>query len=287
MVKTGFIGLGVMGKPMAANLLRAGYCVSFFSRRPEIAAELTGLGGAAVCSSREVAEASDVIITMLPDTAAVESVLFGENGVSTGIRTGATVIDMSTIAPTAAMGFATRFSSVGCGMLDAPVSGGERGAIEGTLSIMVGGEHELFETARPVLQAMGKNIVYTGPSGSGQKTKLVNQLVGATNLLGAVEGLRLALAAGLDSEVTLQAISQGAAGSWMLANLGPRILRQDFAPGFSIYLQHKDLKLLHEWTSEFRGEFPAADLAYELFARALEMGLGNQGNQGLINVWNV
>lgn len=286
MVRVGFIGLGVMGKPMAANLLRSGYAVSFFSRRPEIAAELIDLGGLAALSSREAAEGADVIVTMLPDTAEVGLVLFGEKGVCEGIRAGAVVIDMSTISPSATVKFAERLAALGCGMLDAPVSGGEKGAIEGTLSIMVGGERQSFETVLPILQAMGKSIVYTGSSGNGQKTKLVNQLVGATNLLGAVEGLRLARAAGLDPDVTLQAVSQGAAGSWMLANLGPRILREDFAPGFSIRLQHKDLKLLHEWVSEFDTEFPAAGLTYSLFARALEMGLGNQGNQGLINVWS-
>jgi 3-hydroxyisobutyrate dehydrogenase len=274
-----------MGKPMAANLLRAGYAVSFFSRRPETIAELTNLGGAPARSSCEAAEASDAIVTMLPDTAAVEAVLFGQSGVSEAIRPGAVVIDMSTISPKATMEFAARFAAMGCGMLDAPVSGGEKGAIEGTLSIMAGGEQQAFETVRPILQAMGRSIVYTGPSGNGQKTKLVNQLVGATNLLGAVEGLRLAHAAGLDLNVTLEAVSQGAAGSWMLANLGPRILREDFAPGFSIRLQHKDLRLLHEWTSEFGSEFPAAELAYSLFSRALEIGLGEQGNQGLINLW--
>lgn len=285
MVRVGFIGLGVMGRPMAANLLRAGYRVSFFSRRPETGEMLIDLGGVPAHSSREAAEHSDAIVTMLPDTAAVDSVLFGKDGVSEAIRPDAVVIDMSTIAPAAAMDFADRLAAMGCGMLDAPVSGGEKGAIEGTLSIMVGGEQRCFESARPILQAMGKNIVYAGSSGNGQKTKLVNQLVGATNLLAAVEGLRLARVAGLDPDVTLQAVLQGAAGSWMLANLGPCILRQDFAPGFSIRLQHKDLKLLHEWTSELGGEFPAADLAYAVFAEALEMGLGDQGNQGLINVW--
>jgi 3-hydroxyisobutyrate dehydrogenase len=132
---------------------------------------------------------------------------------------------------------------------------------------------------------MGKTIIYTGPSGCGQKTKLVNQLVGATNLLGAVEGLRLARAAGLDAQTTLQAVSSGAASSWMLANLGPKILQEDFAPGFSIRLQHKDMALLKEWLAGMDGDFPAADLAYSLFNEAMEAGLSDQGNQGLINLW--
>jgi 3-hydroxyisobutyrate dehydrogenase len=222
---------------------------------------------------------------MLPDTRAVEQVLFAEKGVAGGLRPGATVIDMSTIAPEATVAFSGRLGSLGCEMLDAPVSGGQKGAVAGTLGIMVGGSRDTFEKCLPIFQALGKTITYTGPSGHGQKTKLVNQLVGATNLLAAVEGLRLAHAAGLSLETTLQAVSSGAASSWMLTNLAPMIIKEDFAPGFSIRLQHKDLKLLKEWVSELGVEFPAADLVYSLFSRALEMGLENQGNQGLINVW--
>jgi 3-hydroxyisobutyrate dehydrogenase len=222
---------------------------------------------------------------MLPDTRAVEQVLFGAKGVAEGLRPGSTVIDMSTISPGATVAFAGRLDSLGCEMLDAPVSGGQKGAVAGTLGIMVGGSRDAFERCLPIFQALGKTIIYTGPSGHGQKTKLVNQLVGATNLLAAVEGLRLARAAGLDLETTLQAVSSGAASSWMLTNLAPMIIKEDFAPGFSIRLQHKDLKLLKEWVSELGAEFPAADLVYSLFSRALEMGLEDQGNQGLVNVW--
>jgi 3-hydroxyisobutyrate dehydrogenase len=170
-------------------------------------------------------------------------------------------------------------------MLDAPVSGGEKGAEAGTLGIMVGGPRTAFDRCRKIFEAIGKTITYTGPSGCGQKTKLVNQLVGAANLLGAVEGLRLARAAGLDPETTLQAIASGAASSWMLANLGPKMLQGDFAPGFSIRLQYKDVTLLKEWVSELGGDFPAADLVYSLFGKAMEAGLSEQGNQGLINLW--
>lgn len=193
---------------------------------------------------------------------------------------------MSTISPAATIDFAARLAAVGCEMLDAPVSGGEKGAAEGNLSIMVGDTPETFKKVQPIFRTLGKTIIYTGPSGHGQKTKLVNQIVGATNLLEATEGLRLARAAGLDPEVTLQAISGGAAASWMLTNLGPKILKGDFAPGFSIRLEHKDLKLLKEWASSLGNEFPASDLVYSLFAKALEMELGDQGNQGLINIWD-
>ncbi|MGC2399331.1 MAG: NAD(P)-dependent oxidoreductase [Acidobacteriaceae bacterium] len=285
MVKIGFIGIGVMGKPMAENLLRAGYSLSIDNRHREKSEALVSLGATIAESPQDVARGGEVVVTMLPDTQAVEQVLFGEKGVAEGLRPGSTVIDMSTIAPAATVAFSGRLGSQGCEMLDAPVSGGQKGAVAGTLGIMVGGSRDTFEKCLPIFQALGKTITYTGPSGHGQKTKLVNQLVGATNLLAAVEGLRLAHAAGLSLETTLRAVSSGAASSWMLTNLAPMIINEDFAPGFSIRLQHKDLKLLKEWVSELGVEFPAADLVYSLFSRALDMGLENQGNQGLINVW--
>ena len=281
----GFIGIGVMGKPMAANLLRKGYSLSIVSRHPEKEASLIAQGALTAESPHELARTSDVIILMLPDTNTVEHVLFGGDGVALGIRKGSIVIDMSTISPEKTIEFAERLAAVGCPMLDAPVSGGEKGAEAGMLGIMVGGPQDIFERCRPIFEAMGKTVTYTGPSGCGQKTKLVNQLVGATNLLGAVEGLRLARAAGLDVQTTLQAVSSGAASSWMLANLGPKILQGDFAPGFSIRLQHKDLTLLTDWLAGIGGDFPAADLVYSLFQKAVDAGLANQGNQGLINFW--
>jgi 3-hydroxyisobutyrate dehydrogenase len=234
---------------------------------------------------QELARTCDVIILMLPDTKTVEHVLFGDDGIILGLRGGAVVIDMSTISPAKTIEFAERLATAGWAMLDAPVSGGEKGAESGTLGIMVGGPQDVFEKCLPIFQAMGKTITYTGLSGCGQKTKLVNQLVGATNLLAAVEGLRLARIAGLNAQTTLQAVSSGAASSWMLANLGPKILQGDFAPGFSIRLQHKDMTLLKEWLANMGGDFPAADLVYSLFRQAMETGLANQGNQGLINLW--
>jgi 3-hydroxyisobutyrate dehydrogenase len=192
---------------------------------------------------------------------------------------------MSTSSPAKTIEFAERLAAAGCAMLDAPVSGGETGAEAGTLGIMVGGLQHVFERCRPIFQTMGKTITYTGLSGCGQKTKLVNQLVGATNLLGAVEGLRLAGAAGLNPQTTLEAMSSGAASSWMLTNLGPKILQGYFSPGFSIRLQHKDLTLLKDWLAGIGGDFPAADLVYSLFHRAMKAGLASQGNQGLVNLW--
>jgi 3-hydroxyisobutyrate dehydrogenase len=283
--QVGFVGIGIMGEPMAANLLRAGFEVTVFNRTRPKCERLSTLGAKVAESSRQVAVASEIVITMVSDTASVEQVLLGEDGVAGGLKPGAVVIDMSTISPLATIEFGKRLETMGCAMLDAPVSGGPKGAREGTLGIMVGGSRAVFDGCLPIFQAMGKTITYTGQLGNGQKTKMVNQLVGATNLLGAVEGLRLARKAGLDVPTTLQAVMSGAANSWMLANLIPTILKEDFAPGFSIRLQHKDLRLLTDWITSLGGDFPAAQMVFSLFSQAMEKGLEGQGNQGLINIW--
>jgi len=285
MERIGFIGTGVMGKPMAANLLRAGYPVSILNRHMEKLKALVDLGASMAESPRELAGQSEVILLMLPDTQTVEEVLFGNSGAAEGLAEGSIVIDMSTISPTETVVFANRLAVLQCEMLDAPVSGGEKGAEAATLGIMVGGNRATFERCSGIFEALGKTIVYTGPSGCGQKTKLVNQLVGAINLIGAVEGIRLALAAGLDPETTLRAVSSGAASSWMLVNLGPKILKEDFAPGFSMRLQYKDVALLRDWLAQLGGDYPAAAFAYSIFEKAMAAGLTEQGNQGLINIW--
>jgi 3-hydroxyisobutyrate dehydrogenase len=285
MLKVGFIGMGIMGQPMAVNLLKAGFPLVVFNRTKSKCERVASLGARVAGSPRELAEQSDVVIVMVSDTPDVEHVLFSEAGVWHGVRQGMAVIDMSTISPQATVRFSDRLLEKGCEMLDAPVSGGEKGAREKTLVIMVGGKREVFDRYLPLFQAMGKTVIYAGPSGSGQKTKLVNQVVAALNLLAIVEGVRLIRAAGLDAEVTLRAISGGAAASWMLTNLAPKILNDDFAPGFSIRLQNKDLKLATEFIAEVRGEFPGAKLVSSLYAEALRLGLGEEGNQGLINLW--
>lgn len=203
--RVGFVGVGAMGGPMAANPMRAGYHAAIPKRAQAKARKLLALGAQLAPSPREVA-ASDGVITMVPDTAAVEQVLFGDDGVAGGLKRGSLLIDMSTISPTATVDFGQRLHALGCEMWDAPVSGGPKGAVEGSLGIMVGGAREVFNRSLPLLRSMGKAITYTGPLGNGQKTKLVNQLVGATNLLGAVEGLRLARKAGLDVPTTVQAL---------------------------------------------------------------------------------
>lgn len=285
-MRVGFIGLGIMGAPMARNLIRAGYAPVVFNRTREKMQPLVEAGARGASSPRQVAKDADVIITMVSDTPDVEMVLFGPDGVAGGLSCGQTVIDMSTISPDATIEFARRLAEKDCAMLDAPVTGGEKGAIDGTLTIMAGGRREVFEMCLPILQAMGKNIVYTGPSGSGQRTKLVNQIIAALHLVAMAEGLRFATAAGLDLETTLRAVSNGAAGSWILSNLGPRVLRHDFAPGFSIRLQQKDLRLVVEAARKMNETLPGAELAYKIFSEAVARGFGEQGTQGLINLYS-
>jgi len=285
-MKIGFIGLGIMGKPMALNLIKAGFPLTVYNRTPEKCRPIVDAGAGRAASPRNVAELSDAVITMVSDTPDVEAVLFGEDGVAFGLRAGQVVIDMSTISPAATQEYARRLRDKNVEMLDAPVSGGEKGAIEGSLTIAVGGNQQTFEQCLPVLEAMGKTIVYAGESGNGQKTKLVNQLLCAQHIVAMVEALRFARLSGLDLETTLKAVSSGAAGSWMLSNLAPRILVKDFAPGFMINLQQKDIRLVIEALQQTKEPFDGTRLAYSLFTRAVEAGLGQQGTQGLINLFN-
>ena len=281
----GFIGLGIMGAAMSRNLLKAGFQLTVYNRTRAKCQALVDAGAAAANSPQEAAEVSDVIIVIVSDTPDVEAVLFGDQGVARGLKEGQIVIDMSTISPAATQTFAARLRGKRVEMLDAPVSGGEKGAIEGTLSIMVGGQRETFDECLPIFQAMGKTIVYAGESGSGQKTKLINQTLCAQHIVAMVEGLRLARLSGLDMQTTLKVVSSGAAGSWMLSNLAPKILAGDFAPGFTIKLQQKDLRLVREALQELRTTSPGNDIAYSLFTDAVAMGLGEQGTQGLINLF--
>lgn len=282
-MKLGFIGLGIMGVPMATNLRKAGFEVIVYNRTPAKTETLRSLGASVADSPKQVAAEAEIIITIVSDTPDVQDVLFGESGVAAGLTPGKIVVDMSTISPEATKAFATKISAHGCELLDAPVSGGEPGAIAGTLTIMVGGSQAAFEKCRAVFSAMGKNIVHTGPSGSGQCTKMVNQVICSLNIVAMTEGLLLAQRAGLDLARTLQVVANGAAGSWMLTNLAPRILQNDFAPGFMMKLQQKDLRLAMELLAGAEEQFPGTKLAHQLFSHAVALGLGAQGTQGLIN----
>jgi 3-hydroxyisobutyrate dehydrogenase len=274
-----------MGQPMSRHLLEAGFSLTVYNRTASKAQPLVAMGAKLAESPAAVAAGSEIIITMLPDTPEVEAVLLGQNGVYEGLRGGQIVVDMSTISPEATVNFAERLHEKKCELLDAPVSGGESGAIAGTLTIMVGGDAQAFQKCLPLFQAMGKNIVHLGARGNGQRVKLVNQVICALNILAMSEGLHLAESLGLDGEKVLQAVSSGAAGSWMLSNLAPRILQNDFRPGFMIKLQQKDLRLASETITALGKNFPGTALTYSLFTEAIKKGLGEQGTQGLINIF--
>ena len=280
----GFIGLGIMGLPMARNLLKAGYPVVAYNRTSSKTEELAADGATAAASPKEVSQQASVIITMVTDSPDVEEVVLGQDGVIEGIQRDAVLIDMSTISPSVTRAIAERVEEKGGRMLDAPVSGGSWGAIEGTLSIMVGGEKSVFDRCLPVFQAMGKNIVHTGPNGMGQTTKLVNQILVAGTMNAVAEAMVFAASSGADLETTIEAVKGGAAGSWQLRNLGPRLIKGDFAPGFMVRLQQKDLRLILEGAREMRLTLPATALINQLFASLEASGNGDEGTQALVKV---
>ena len=278
----GFIGLGTMGRPMVRNLLKAGFKVTIYGRRKPVVDELVAAGAVAAGSPAEVARPSDVVITMLPDSPDVKLVVTGENGILSGARSGMTVIDMSTISPSVTREIAGLAAAKGVDYLDAPVSGGETGAVAGTLSIMVGGRQETYEKYLPIFQALGKNIVYMGESGMGQTAKLCNQVICVLNIQAACEGLMLGAKAGLDVEKLLSVVSAGAAGSWMLSNLAPKMLERDFEPGFKVKLQQKDLRLALAAADELDLPLPGTSLVHQLFNAVEAAGMGEKGTQALI-----
>jgi 3-hydroxyisobutyrate dehydrogenase len=272
-VRVGFVGLGTMGRAMAANAARAGFELSAWNRTPGRAAELGDLGVAIAESPAAVAAASDVVITIVSDTPDVEAVLFGANGVAAGARPGSLVIDMSTISPSATRDFAKRLAAQQVAMLDAPVSGGSEGAKKGTLSIFVGGEAADLERARPVLESLGTTITHVGPIGSGQAVKAVNQVILAGAYLGVAEGIVLALKSGLDVEQVVGALSGGAAQSWVLTNRSGRMLENDYPLGFKVALHRKDLGIALGMARELGASLPVSALC-----EAIEAGLMGQGH---------
>lgn len=282
MSKIGFIGLGVMGKHMATNLIKAGFSVTTWNRTRSKMNDLIGVGAAAADSPREVAEKSDIILTMVSDSPDVESVILGQNGVIEGSRKGQLVIDMSTISPDVTRNIAAKLSEKGVDMLDAPVSGGEAGARDAALSIMVGGPRNRYEEAQPVLKAMGKRITYMGGNGMGQTAKLCNQVICALNIQAVCEGLMLGASAGLDLNSLLEVVTAGAANSWQLSNLGPKMVKRDFAPGFKIKHQLKDIRLALATAEALKLPLPGTGLVQQLFRTSEAQGLGEQGTQALI-----
>jgi 3-hydroxyisobutyrate dehydrogenase len=271
---------------MCQNLLKAGFALTVYNRtdRPRVRAVVEA-GATRAASPRDAAADSDVVVTMVTDSPDVERVILGEDGVIHGARAGATVIDMSTISPRVTRQIAARLAAVGVEMLDAPVSGGEAGARNAALSIMVGGEPRVFEACLPVLQALGRNVTLIGKAGAGQTTKLCNQIAVSVNNLAMAEALTLAAASDLDPRLVLGAISGGAGGSWYLSNLGPRILDGDFAPGFTVDLQQKDLRLVLGAAADVRLPLPGVSLVHQLFNLVQRLGCGGDGVQALIKAY--
>ncbi len=265
MANIGFIGLGIMGKPMAGHLIAAGHTVHVYDLNPEPVRELASKGGVACSSSKEVAQRSDIVFTMVPDTADVEAALFGEGGVAEGLKRGATVVDMSSVSPIATKEFARRLEALGAKMLDAPVSGGQVGAENATLSIMVGGPPEVFEQIRPYFELMGKNIVHIGGAGDGQTCKVANQIVVALTIEAVGEALLFASKAGADPAKVREALLGGFAQSRILEVHGERMIGRNFAPGFRIRLHQKDLNLALQAALNLGLSLPNTSTAQELF----------------------
>jgi len=280
--KVGFIGLGIMGQGMAHNLLKAGFPLTVWNRTASRMDSLVAGGAQAGRDPADVATRSDVIMICVSDTPDVEAVILGERGVLKGARAGSLVIDCSTISPLATRKLAAALVEAGGAMLDAPVSGGSEGAARGTLSIMVGGETKDFERALPVFQAIGKKITHVGSSGAGQTVKLVNQILVVGNALAMCEALLFAQAGGVDLTKTLEAVSAGAAGSWMLSNRGPQILQRDWRPGFTIDLQQKDIRLVLDAADESGVPLPSTALIFQFYRTLQAQGLGSEGNHALI-----
>jgi len=260
----GFIGLGIMGTPMAGNLLAGGHALQVFDLKP-VPDSLASKGVVACASGREVAERSDVIIIMVPDTPHVEAALFGKAGIAEGLARGKTVVDMSSISPLATKGFAKRINDLGCDYLDAPVSGGEVGAKNATLSIMVGGPQAAFDRVKPLFDLMGKNITLVGGNGDGQTTKVANQIIVALNIEAVAEALLFAAKAGADPARVRQALMGGFASSKILEIHGDRMVKRTFDPGFRIELHQKVLNLAQSSARQMGVSLPNTATAQELF----------------------
>jgi len=280
--RIGFIGLGIMGAGMAANVLRAGFPLTVWNRTRPKTEPLVAAGASVAATPAELAATSDIIITCISDTPDVEAVILGQQGVIHGVGPGSLVIDMSTISPAATRQIASALAKRNVAMLDAPVSGGSEGAARGRLSIMVGGDAAALQRAMPVLQTMGQRITHVGSNGAGQMVKLVNQVMVVGNCLAMAEGLLLAQAGGVDLHKALEAVSSGAAGSWMLSNRGPQILARDWRPGFTIALQQKDLRLVLEAADQQGAPLPGTALIFQLYRTLEAKGLSGDGNHALV-----
>ncbi len=282
--RIGFIGLGIMGRPMALHLVEAGYPLTVHSRSPGPVDELVAAGAARAEGPDGVGAASDIVITMLPDTPDVDQVLFGQGGVSEGLQAGNLVIDMSSIDPIPTRAFAERLAERDVAMLDAPVSGGEKGALEATLSIMVGGAEESVTRAMPIFETLGASVVHVGSSGAGQICKACNQLVVAATIEAVAEALVLAERAGVDPAKVREALMGGFAGSKILEVHGQRMLDRAFDPGFRVRLHRKDARIVMDAAAEVGAPVPSFTIVAEQFQRLIDRGGGELDHSGLFTL---
>jgi len=280
-LKIGFIGLGIMGTPMAGHLMRAGHELYVYTLG-KVPAEIAESRATQCTSARAVAERADLVITMVPDTPDVAAALFGKDGIAEGLKPGKTVIDMSSISPVETKEFARKIEALGCDYLDAPVSGGDVGAKNATLSIMCGGKPEVFERVKPVLELMGKNITLVGGSGDGQTCKVANQIVVALTINAVAEGLLFASRAGADAAKVRQALLGGLATSRILEILGERMIKRTFDPGFRIALHQKDLNLALGAAKQLGLALPATSNAQQLFSACVAHGGAAWDHSGLV-----
>jgi 2-hydroxy-3-oxopropionate reductase len=283
MMKLGFIGLGIMGEPMVKNLLKAGYSVKVYDIRLEQVDVLAAAGAQGCASIAEACEDVDAVISMLPDSPDVEKVFLAEGGVLDGVFEGTVLVDMSTISPTTAIKVAQAAAAKGCPMLDAPVSGGDVGAREGRLSIMVGGEAGVLERMLPVFNVLGK-ATHCGASGAGQTVKACNQIQVALNFIGMAEALVLGVKAGVDPAIIVQVLSGGYAQTRVMDVRGPRAIQRDFAPGFKSKFHYKDLNIIQETAKAYNVPLPAASLAHELFCTLMAKGRGDLDHSAVLTV---
>jgi 2-hydroxy-3-oxopropionate reductase len=280
----GFIGLGIMGKPMVRNLLNAGYAVHVYSTRASDVEEAVRGGAVAQASALDVARNADITITMVPNTPDAKEVLFGEKGVVHALGPGNVVIDMSTISSIATREFAEAIARTGARMLDAPVSGGERGAIDGALSIMVGGDADVFERCLPIFQKLGKRVTHVGGNSAGQVVKSCNQVLAAATVLAMGEALALGTKAGVDPQKIVDVLSNGAARCWALEVRAPHVLEGDFKPGFKSKLQYKDLGLALELSKGIDVPMPLASIVHEFYKSTIAQGLGEEDHTAVIRI---
>ena len=283
-LKVGFVGLGIMGRPQALNLIKGGYSVAVYARRAESMQPLKDAGAITCASPKDVAAQCDVIITMVADTPDVEQVIFGEGGIIHGAKSGAVVIDMSTISPVATKNMAERLKAKGVDMIDAPVSGGEVGAVNGTLTIMCGGKQAVFDKIKPILECMGKTITLVGDTGAGQVAKACNQIVVGVSIEAVSEAMALARRMGVDPGKVREALMGGFAGSKIMEIHGKRMIDYDFKPGFKTKLHQKDMKIVMETAASIGLNLPGAALFAQHLNALMGSGDGEMDSSAVLKV---